>query len=575
MKRIFIALVAALSAISALAYEPSVRDVKISVTLDTLGTAHIEEVWDVVVAKGTEWYLVRDHLGDISIRNLAVEDENGVSFRNEGSWDVDRSIAEKAFRCGLHSIGGGYEICWGVGSYGPHVFTVSYDMTNAVKSLNDHDMLHIQFVSPGLSSPPRHVSLDLHAPVVLDKENSNIWGFGYDGHTGWLDDGGMYAESDGSFVYDSSLILLIRFDKGLFHSESVRDCDFQEVLDQALEGSHFADEDDEADGTDFLATIATILVMWFAFIRPFKKMLFAMLGIKNDPQRRKQIFGTKDLPKNPQWSRDIPFGGNILETYYIASHMKGGDDDKFTIVPAMILRMVERGVLELRQDLDGNKEFHFNNAAGTDWMLPVEKSLFDLLQEASGKDGILQEKEFAKWSNKHGSRVDIWVSSMRDAVKNDFVKDGLAQESRFGGVYFNTLKLNEAGQAKAMQALGFRQFLLDFTIINERTVPEVGLWGQYLIVAALFGIADKVAADMKRLAPDIKFGEMNMTPASFTDFMLYTDLFRSAMRNSYTSYHASQNSGSYGSGSRGGFGGGSSFGGGGGFSGGGFGGGSR
>lgn len=575
MKRLLLALVAALSAISAFAYEPAVKEVRITVSLDTVGTAHIEEVWDVVVAKGTEWYLVREHLGDISIRNLAVRDENGVSFKNEGSWDVDRSISQKAYKCGLHRTGSGYEICWGVGSYGPHVFTVSYDMTNAVKTLNDSDMLHMQFVSPGLSSPPSHVRLDLHAPVALSQENSNIWGFGYHGRTGWSSDGGVYAESGESFVYDSSLILLVRFDKGIFHSGSVQDRDFQAVLDQAREGSHFDDDEDELTvGENLIATLATILVMWFALFRPIKRILFGALGVKNDPQRRKQIFGRKRLPKKPDWSRDIPFGGNILETYYIASHVKGGDDGKFTIVPAMMLRMVEHGVLELKLDSGGDKEFHFSEGADKDWMLPCESSLYDLLKEASGKDGILQEKEFSRWSRGHGSKVSSWVTEMRQAVTRAFERDDLLKQSRFSAHYFSNLKLNPDGQAKAMQALGFRQFLRDFTIINERAVPEVGLWGQYLIVAALFGIADQVASDMKRLAPDIQLGEMRMSPAYYSDLVLYSDMFGSSMRRAYSSYNA-VSSGSFGSGSSGGFGGGSSFGGGGGFSGGGFGGGSR
>ena len=54
MKRLFISIVAALSAISAFGYEPEIRDIDIKVSLDTLGTAHIVEVWDVVVASGKE-----------------------------------------------------------------------------------------------------------------------------------------------------------------------------------------------------------------------------------------------------------------------------------------------------------------------------------------------------------------------------------------------------------------------------------------------------------------------------------------------------------------------------------------
>ena len=579
MKKLFTLLLAALAAFGAYAYAPAINDIDIRVSLSEDGTAHIVEVWDVVVASGTEWYLVRDHLGDISIENLAVRDESGTEFRNEGSWDVDRSIQQKAFRCGLHRISGGYEICWGVGTLGPHVFTVSYDLTNAVKSLNDADMLHVQFVSPGLSSSPQHVRLDLSAPVLLSDENSDIWGFGYDGTTGW-NSGHVFAESDGAFRSGSSLILLVRFDKGIFNSSSVREKDFQEVLDVAREGSHFPDGEEEEELT-FLESLLGVLgtggMFWLFFVYPIKMFLRMFgLGGKSDARRRKQIFGKRRLPRQPEWCRDIPFDGNFLETYYVASHIKGVDDGKFTVIPAIILRMVEHGVLELKLDEKGKKEFHFNKDADTGYMKACEVSFLDLLQVASGSDKILQEKEFEKWARWHSSEVSKWVAEMRSGVKGELSDDGLT-ESSWRSSSYESLIFSPAGKAKALDALGFRQFLKDFTLVNERHVPEVSLWGEYLIVASLFGITDQVARDMKRLAPEIKLGNVTIPAGSFNYVLEFSDMFRSSMSHAYTTHSlmSSASSGGYGGGSFGGHGGSSSFGGGGGFSGGGFGGGSR
>ena len=278
MKKLFVILVAALSAISAFAYVPEVHSIDINVQLDAAGTAHIMETWDVVVASGTEWYLVRENLGDIEICNLQVSDESGLEFLNEGAWDVDRSISQKAGRCGLHRTGRGYEICWGVGTYGPHVFTVRYDMTNAVKSLNDYDMLHMQFVSDDLSSPPQKVTLELSAPVSLGEENSRIWGFGYEGTTVWTDGGAVLAESSEAFSRYSSMILLIRFDKGIFESGSIQDKDFQQVLDRAMEGADFGDETDD-DYTWYEALLGFIMsigMIWGFFIYPIKRFLIAI-----------------------------------------------------------------------------------------------------------------------------------------------------------------------------------------------------------------------------------------------------------------------------------------------------------
>ena len=174
MKRLLLFVLALVGTFPLFAYTPAVNDIDIRVTLRKDGSALIEERWDVVVAKGTEWYLVRNNLGDIRIMDLSVVDEQGNVFFNEGRWDVDRNISQKARKCGLHYTSEGVEICWGVESYGPHCWTVSYVMLNVVKSLNDSDMLHMQFISDDLSSPPQHARVTLEAPVSLDSDNSRI-----------------------------------------------------------------------------------------------------------------------------------------------------------------------------------------------------------------------------------------------------------------------------------------------------------------------------------------------------------------------------------------------------------------
>ena len=552
-------------------FAESINDISVKVSLREDGSALIEERWDVVTTKGTEWYLVRNNLGDISIKDLSVTDENGLQFINEGRWDVDRSISEKAGRCGLHYTSGGVEICWGMGSYGPHVWTVSYVMTNAVKSLTDSDMLHIQFISDDLSARPQHASVTLEAPVALDSGNSRIWSFGYNGTIKW-DGGKVVAESTEPLSRDASVILLIRFDKGIFDSGSVQERDFQEVLDKAQVGAYYPDEgDDEEEDpfADFLAMIMTLFVMWMVFVKPMKKAFG--LGKQTNRSRIKQIFGKRRLPRHPEWSRDIPFDGNYLRTYYIASHMEGADDKKFTVISAIMLRLIGKGNIEMRLDSKGKKEFVFNKGKSRDWMSDAERDFFKMLQDASGDDGILQEKEFKRWSFSHQTTVKNWVTSIKDEVKEAFSDPAICSSS----TYYESISLTPAGQAKAMQALQFRQFLKDFTLINERHAPEVTLWGEYLIVASLFGMADKVAADMKRIAPEIKIGDISIKTASLNDVVVFSNVFRNSTRNTYSLATASSGGGSFGGGSSGGWGGHSSFGGGGGFSGGGSGGGSR
>ena len=574
MKRLFISIVAALSAISAFGYEPEIHDIDIKVSLDTLGTAHIVEVWDVVVASGTEWYLVRENLGDIRICNLAVTDESGTGYRDEGSWNVDRSLKEKAYRCGLHKTSGGYEICWGVGSYGPHVFMVSYDMTNSVKTLNDYDMLHMQFVTDELSSKPQHVRLTLSAPVPLSEENSRIWGFGYEGTTRW-ENGSVVAESTESFKYNSSLILLLRLDKGIINSPSVQDKDFEQVLSRAMDGADFGDEEEDKWYEVLLGFIFTIGMIWGFFIYPIKRLLIAIGVVKDKSRKRiKKIFGVKRIPKRLEWSRTLPFNGGIQETYYAASHMTGHDDGKFSIIPAMILHLMYEGLIVLKRDANGKKEFHFNDAASKENLSLSEIELLVLLKTASGSDKVLQEKEFKRWSETNYKEVKKWVNTMRDEVRVNLKENGYLDSNSSNR--YEEFEFSAEGQKEAMQSLRFRQYLKDFTLLNERYSPEVTLWGKYLMVATLFGMADKVARDMKNMAPNAMVGVPDMAVSDLSDVLIFTNTFRNATRGAYALATMPSGGGYSGGGhSSGGFGGHSSFGGGGGFSGGGHGGGSR
>lgn len=228
------------------------------------------------------------------------------------------------------------------------------------------------------------------------------------------------------------------------------------------------------------------------------------------------------------------------------------------------------------RDSAGKKIFSFNDSVSKENLSPSENDLLNLLKKASGTDNVLQEKEFKNWSqaSSHAREVKRWVTSMREEVRCSLDQDGYVQT--VSPRNYERLSFNDEGQQQAMKSLSFRQYLKDFTLVNERYAPEVTLWGKYLMVAALFGMADKVAKDMKNLAPNAVVGVPTMPVGDLSDVIVFTNVFRNSARSAYALASAPSGGGySGGGGSRGGFGGHSSFGGGGGFSGGGHGGGSR
>lgn len=51
--------------------------------------------------------------------------------------------------------------------------------------------------------------------------------------------------------------------------------------------------------------------------------------------------------------------------------------------------------------------------------------------------------------------------------------------------------------------MGLRRYLEDFSLVAERGVNEMPIWRDLLSYAMLFGIADRVADQMKELHPDL------------------------------------------------------------------------
>ena len=546
MRRLATLASALLVSVLSFAANPAVKDVDIKVVLDAQGAAHITEVWDVTVTEGTEWYLVRDNLGDIRVSGLSVTDETGQRYHDEGSWDVNRSIRQKAGRCGIvRKSGGGCEICWGVGSYGSHVFTVSYTMSNVVKSLTDYDMLHMQFVSPGLSSPPKHVKVTISADgQSLSDANTRIWGFGYNG-TMTFQDGTAVAESSEKFQYQSSVIALMRFDKGMFAPTSSQNRSFSEVEDIAMEGADFREPESFLDKViDFLMSIFALLI-WLV------PVLFAFIANR---LKKRQIIGCKR--SEIDWARDIPFDGNILEADYTLTKL-GEKRKANAIASAFILDMINKGILVSSNDAKGRVEISFNGSADLSKLSQSERQLYDMMKEASGADVILQDKEFSRWSSSHKTTLITWTQGIGAEGRTELVNDGYVSGDRY------TTK----GQEKARGLLGFKKYLEDFTIINERKTIEVALWREYLVFAALLGIAEKVAKELKDVDPVLY---QEVVTAGYDPNVIYMSRNLASAITNATYVQPNTDTKAFG-----GFGGGASFGGGGGFSGGGFGGGSR
>ena len=549
MRRLF-AILAAVLLVLPLYARQRVKDVDTRVILERDGSATVTQIWDVDVNEGTEWYIPVQNLGPMTVRDLQVS-EDGQAFQSMGNgWNVDWSRDRKAQKCGMVPKKDGAELCWGIGPYGEHRWTVTYRLTGLVMGYDDADALYFTWIPPGMGGAPEHARVTIvpgfDCPTWV-KDNPGVWAFGFYGQINVVD-GTVVAESSESFGYSSKLITLVKFPKGIFQPTVIQGGPVQDLIDKALEGSSYGEEDD----TPFLVIFAVLFLGGFALI--LWVGIASALGYKWDPK----FFGKKKIEG---WYRDIPLDGNLFAAYYALSkgRFSVGAAPANNLIGAFFLRWIMDGVVTVEPDPSSSKRVNLSFRQDLQSADELEQDLYRYARMASGDNLVLEKGEFEKWSTKNYNKVTAWPTRAQAAGKSWFHSKG----------YFVRASTCTADGAKeACHVIEFQNFLKDFTISDQRVASEVKLWKNYLVYAQLFGIAEKVAQQFKRLYP-AEFAEVaNQT--GMNDATLWRTIYWTNNLSTRSFNSAVQRAGSVSGG-----GGRSSFGGGGGSFGGGFGGGAR
>ncbi len=550
MRRIAAIIAAVFLSVAVWAQE--IRDIDILVELGQDGSAWITQNWDVTVVDGTEWYIPVENLGPMTVEDLSVT-EGGESFQSLGdSWDVDESRRWKAGKCGIVRKRDGVELCWGLGEYGPHKWTTRYRVTGLVQAYDDADGFNFMFVNPGLVARPKHAKVTIVPAFDMPEwtyDNTRVWAFGFYGEIN-VRDGKVIAESSEEFSRSSKLIALVKFEKGMFCPAVEKGGPFQNLLDKALEGSEYGQDD------GMPAAFAVIMLLLFGGGILF--MIWAVVAAALGYKYNKSIYGRSKITG---WYRDIPLEKNLFAAYYtlLKGAMLGFGTSANNLIGAFFLRWIMEGKVKPEKDPKSDKRMNLKFLEETISAASEEQDLYDMARLASGDNLLLEKNEFEKWSTKNYKKVTAWPDRAMKAGKAWY---------RDKGYFLRPDKTTETGAKEATHLIEFKNFLKDFTLSGERGSGEVSLWKDYLVYAQLFGIADKVAKQFEKLYPGA-FDELAKETGMDSHTFIYTINWANSM--STKAFMNAVNR----AGSVSGTGGHSSFGGGGGFSGGGFGGGSR
>ena len=532
-----------------------IYNIDMDIYLDEQGNANITEVWDVKGSDGTEWYRGYTDTGYMDLANFTVS-MDGTELTKK-IWDVNENLSEKKGYYGINTTNDGFELCFGKYDYKRHKFTLKYTLTNMVFNTEDAQVVYNTFIksSSGVNVENFHVKISSYYKFP---DNLDVWGYGYKGYA-YVKDGVIEASNEG-YMGDSYVALLVKFPLGTFDT-NIKYSNyptFNDVYNRAEQGTF--DYDYETDDGDNIS-IEFIIDFVIYFLLP---AILIITGIVSTSGNKYGYIHNKKIDKKETpFFRDIPCNKDI----YYANTLTKLNLELFNkyketnILGAIMLKWVREDkikfIKEEKSGILGKEKNSIDLRLNPTFDNVLEKELFDTMYKASG-DGILETKELEKWARKNYSKFFDLFKRIDKVELLKLEQEGHLYKRKDKSECKKRKVMDDTIYNEAVKLYGLKRFLDEFSRMDTKEVLEVKLWDEYLMYAYIFGIADKVAKQLKNLYPEV-IQEYNY---DYDTLILISNISNSGVSAASSARSAAESYSSGGGGFSSGGGGGGSFGGG-------------
>lgn len=539
--------------ISALA--DTIYSVNMDINILEDGTANVKEIWDVKADSGSEWYKTMYELNNSELTNYKVTmDGKELSYKD---WNVNETLSEKSGYYGINYASNGIELCFGKNDYKRHTFVISYTLSNYIFNTNDSQVLAwVIYPKADVNYFSAEISSYYSFPDTLE-----VWGYGYKGYA--YVENGVIKLSTESGLYNDYVSVLVKFPLSTFNTTNTdsRYQTFDDVYKVAEEGTF--EYDYGTNSSDSIFDIIFIFLDFIiSFILPFGIVIF---GIYKAKTMGYGYINNKTISKkNTPMFREIPCNKDI---YYANALIKLNNFGykESNILGAIILKWVKEKKITFKNKTEGifNKETSSIDLTGNPiFDNDLEKQLFDIMYTAS-KDGILETKELEKWCKKNYSKFFNLFKKIENRKIDELEEQGHIYKRKNKQECKKKNVMDDIIYEDSKKLYGLKLYLEEFSKMDTKEVLEVHIWDEYLMFAYLFGIADKVAKQLKNMYPEIiEQMDFDYDTIIFINYMSTRSVsVASSARSAAQSY--SSGGGGFSSGGGGGFSGGFSGGGGG------------
>lgn len=154
---------------------------EMTVKINQDGTANVAEVWTTDSKTGTDFSKRYEKLEKKNISNLSVTDETGVKYEVLPEWNKDADREAKKNKCGVYEEDNVTYICWGIGDYGEHKYTIRYNLPCIIQEYDDYELLYFTFMHDNIDPAPQKGKVVIYADFDLDEKQIELDGYGYIG----------------------------------------------------------------------------------------------------------------------------------------------------------------------------------------------------------------------------------------------------------------------------------------------------------------------------------------------------------------------------------------------------------
>ena len=532
----------------------TLNNLDFDVKIEENGDLDITETWNISINSETNTLFKTfkiDPKKYDEITNVQVKDKTSNINFNKTS-ELMYHVTTNSYYA-LDNDKGEFEIAWGVNkSSGNIIYEISYQVKNVITKWKDCGELYWQLVGKDFQVPANKVTGTIILPrEVINKENLRMWAHG-------PLNGEIYSPSNDTVKFEISPYLantyieirlaIIDPEMFLLSNKTINQNNLENIISEETKWADRANQErTKFQRKEKIFKTAGIII----------SLIISTIYILKLIKINKKSKEIKKLKPNIEcdYFREIPdekeTPGEAGLIYYY--DYKSLSDIMPKILSATILELSLKGYIEfeIHEEKKKSEQVTIKLIDKDQSNLKSSEKLIYELFEKIGKSFSM--KDFENYANKHSKDFINKLKEIEDEIKkeaNNSKKFSFEKEEEkkkysekalinfvilffLGGLFIpfrlavNILfviadicgfiyifscyrisnkisSLMQEGIDEKEKLKGLEKYMEDFSMLDEREIPELVLWEKFMVYATLFGISEKVLKQLKVRYPELE-----------------------------------------------------------------------